>query len=112
AATNQAIAALVNEKMSKTTKTYVFYFCLSEYNEIRAKAEGGNQPNLNLSKIKNWEVTLPPPAEQREIVRRVESLVGVADRIGAQHKALKEKIDNLPQATLRKAFLGELTRRQ
>ncbi|WP_435139082.1 restriction endonuclease subunit S [Formosa sp. A9] len=108
AATNQAIAALVNENLDIRTRSYTYYFCLSQYNEIRAQAEGGNQPNLNLSKIKNWKIQLPPLQEQKEIVNRVESLFAKADAIEAQYQSLKTKIDSLPQAILHKAFKGEL----
>lgn len=108
AATNQAIAALVNETMPHITRTYVFFYCLSQYNEIRSKAEGGNQPNLNLSKIKDWEINIPPVVEQQEIVRRVESLFAKADRVETSYRKLKAKLEKLPQALLTKAFRGEL----
>jgi type I restriction enzyme S subunit len=109
AATNQAIAALVNENLNEWTRRYIYLFCLSQYNEIRAKAEGGNQPNLNLSKIKNWEISIPQKAsEQQEIVLRVESLFAKADAIEARYLKLKANIESLPQALLHKAFKGEL----
>ncbi len=108
ATTNQAIAALVNETMPIDTRTYVFYYCLSQYNDIRSKAEGGNQPNLNLSKIKEWEISVPPEEEQKEIVSRINSLFNVADKIESQYQSLKVKIDQMPQAVLAKAFRGEL----
>lgn len=111
AASNQAIAALVNETMKLETKQYVYYYCLSQYNEIRAKAEGGNQPNLSLSKIKSWEISLPTFEEQIEIVRSVEGLFAKADVIEEKYNALKTKIDMLPQAILHKAFKGELVER-
>ncbi len=71
-------------------------------------AEGGNQPNLNLSKIK--EFPLPPPSleEQTEIVRRVESLLAVADRLEARCASARAQVENLTPATLAKAFRGEL----
>lgn len=109
ATSNQAIAALVNENMDLVTRKYIYNFCLSQYNEIRAEAEGGNQPNLNLSKIKNWKINLPSIKEQQEIVSRVESLFAKANTIEQKYKTLKEKIDTLPQALLHKAFKGELT---
>ncbi|MCH7413784.1 restriction endonuclease subunit S [Belliella sp. R4-6] len=108
ATTNQAIAALVNETMPTITRTYVFYYCLSQYNDIRAKAEGGNQPNLNLSKVKNWDISMPPLEEQKEIVSQVDALFSMADKIESQYDSLKAKIDQLPQAILAKAFRGEL----
>ena len=76
--------------------------------EIRKQAEGGNQPNLNLSKIKNWEINLPSNEEQTEIVKKVESLFAKVDKIENQYKILKAKTDSLPQAILAKAFKGEL----
>ena len=47
--------------------------------------------------------------EQTEIVRRVEQLFAYADSIEQQAKAAKERVDNLTQAILAKAFRGELT---
>lgn len=108
AASNQAIAALVNQKMDLITKKFIYYYCLSQYHEIRAKAEGGNQPNLNLSKIKAWGVLLPPIEEQREIVQFVDRLFEIAETLEKKYKMLKVKIDSLPQAILHKAFKGEL----
>lgn len=109
ATTNQALAALVNEDLDIITKKYIYLFCLSQYVEIRAQAEGGNQPNLNLSKIKNWKISIPDVlSEQQEIVSRVESLFAKADVIEQRYKHLKEKINVLPKALLHKAFKGEL----
>lgn len=108
AASNQAIAALVNENMKDDLRSYVYHFCLSQYNEIRAQAEGGNQPNLNLTKIKNWQINIPSETERIEIVNRVEKLFAKADAIEAHYEALKTKIEHLPQAILHKAFKGKL----
>lgn len=47
--------------------------------------------------------------EQQEIVSRVESLFAKADVIEKKYQSVREKIDNLPQALLHKAFKGELT---
>lgn len=108
AATNQAIAALVNTEMENITRNYIYHFCLSQYNEIRAQAEGGNQPNLNLSKIRNWGLLLPSPEEQQEIVNQVESLFAKANAIQQKYEVIKSKMEQLPQAILHKAFKGEL----
>jgi len=108
AASNQAIAALVNEDMKNDLRSYVYHFCLSQYNEIRAQAEGGNQPNLNLTKIKNWQINIPSEKERTKIIDIVESLFAKADAIEAHYQALKTKIEHLPQSILHKAFKGEL----
>ena len=59
---NQACAAIiVNEKAAD--RKYVRVALEATYLEMRDLAEGGNQPNLNLSKIKEFPVNLPPLPE-------------------------------------------------
>lgn len=109
AASNQAVAALVNDKgYDIITIKYVFFFCLSQYNNIRNQAKGGNQPNLNLTTIKKWEIPLPPQKEQEEIVRIIDSIFKKLETIEQQYNILKTKIEKLPQVLLNKAFSGEL----
>jgi type I restriction enzyme, S subunit len=51
---------------------------------------------------------VPPVAEQREIVRRVDTLFTLADQIEARYAKAKAHVDNLTQSILAKAFRGEL----
>ena len=51
---------------------------------------------------------LPSLPEQHEIVRRVESLFGLADRIEARLGAAQSTVTRLTPAILAKAFRGEL----
>ncbi len=108
AATNQACAALINEKMEDGTREFVYLFLLGQYQRLRAESFGGNQPNLNLGIIKSWEIPLPPLAEQHEIVRRVRELFALADRLEARLTQARRQVDSLTQAILAKAFRGEL----
>ena len=108
AVTNQACAALVNRELPDETNHYVFLFALSRYNELRAEAVGGNQPNLSLGIIKRWVVNLPPPEEQAEIVRRIEKVLALADKLTASYEKAREQLDQLTQSILAKAFRGEL----
>ncbi len=59
--------------------------------------------------MRTFQCKLPNKEEQNEIVRRVEQLFAYADSIEQQAKAAKERVDNLTQAILAKAFRGELT---
>lgn len=104
---NQACAAVVvNER--KAIPAYVKLALQANYLNMRELAEGGNQPNLNLSKVKEFEIPLPSLAEQAEIVRRVEALFALADRIEARCTAARAQAQRLTPLLLAKAFRGEL----
>lgn len=82
--------------------TYAREFCAS------VKTDGVSQSNINAQKLGAFEVPFCHPAEQIEIVRRVESLFSLADRIEARFKTIQRQVDRLPQSILAKAFRGEL----
>lgn len=88
---------------------FLEYYLISERNNIRQLSyAGGGQPNIKLPTLNNYPFPLASMEEQVEIVKRVQSLLSAADKIEAQYQNLKEKIDQLPQAILAKAFKGEL----
>jgi type I restriction enzyme S subunit len=91
--------------------------CVAEYAEffIRvAKADLSTfapataQKNINISILNELAVPLPPLTEQHEIVRRVEELFALANRIEARYQKVKVQVDKLTQSILAKAFRGEL----
>jgi restriction endonuclease S subunit len=104
---NQACAAVIVDE-SLTERKYVKFSLEANYLEMRELAEGGNQPNLNLSKIKEFSLHLPSLCEQQEIVRRVEKLFTFADRLESRYQKARKKCDRLTPALLEKAFQGEL----
>jgi type I restriction enzyme S subunit len=78
--------------------------------EIESRAVGNqlSMRNISQNSFKDIDIPLPTLEEQKEMVRRVESLFAKADAIEKQYQTLKQKIDSLPQALLAKAFKGEL----
>jgi restriction endonuclease S subunit len=52
---------------------FLWYYLMSEYDDLRALASGNNQPNLNAEMIATYPLPLPPLAIQREIVAQVEA---------------------------------------
>lgn len=82
--------------------SYARDFCAS------VKTDGVSQSNINAQKLGTFEVPFCHPAEQQEIVRRVEGLFSLADRIEARFKTVQKQVDRLPQTILAKAFRGEL----
>ena len=105
---NQACAAIIcNEE--KIDRKFLKLILMENYQETRKAAAGGNQPNLNLNKVREIPIALPSLAEQHEIVRRVEQLFAYADTIEKQVNNALARVNNLTQSILAKAFRGELT---
>lgn len=75
AGTNQACAAIVFLNKDDYHRKYLKFFFKKSYEEIRSNAEGGAQPNLNLGKIANTVIPLPPLSEQKRIVEKVSELL-------------------------------------
>jgi type I restriction enzyme S subunit len=67
-----------------------------------------SQSNINSSKLRRMPVPTPPLAEQREIVRWMESLLRFADAVERRVASALEQADRLSQSVLDKAFRGEL----
>lgn len=85
---------------------------------LKAKNAGGSQleemmygigrPVLSLPNIYSIRVGVPPLEEQTEIVRLVEQHFALADTLEKHLKTAKQRVDNLTQSILAKAFKGEL----
>lgn len=71
---------------------------------------GATRQALTKKMIEDFKINVPSLAEQAEIVRRVEELFAFADKIEQQVKLAQNKVNNLTQAILAKAFRGELTK--
>ncbi len=104
---NQACAAITVDQQ-QANAAFVKLVLLSQYEQTRALAEGGAQPNLNLSKVRGIALHLPLGPEQVEIVRRVGELFAFADSVESRVAAAAGRTRKLPSLTLSKAFRGEL----
>ena len=58
ACTNQACACILPS--DKINQTFLWQFFVLSYDNLRNRAKGGNQPNLNGNIIKNYPVLYPP----------------------------------------------------
>jgi type I restriction enzyme S subunit len=98
--------------ISSVINSKYLHFALSSFIlrlqiESSAKSTSGVN-NINSKELENLIIPYCPLSEQTEIVRQVEHLFQIADKIEAQYEVLKAKIEVLPQAILAKAFRGEL----
>jgi type I restriction enzyme S subunit len=74
----------------------------------RVKTDGVSQSNINAKKLAAFSFDLPSIEEQAEIVRRIEAAFARIDRMAAEAGRAAALLDRLEQATLAKAFRGEL----
>ena len=66
---------------SETLSYYLFYFLQSQIDRMRKSAKGGAQPFVPLNLLRSYPFPLPPLAEQKRIVKRVEELLALCDEL-------------------------------
>ncbi len=100
--------------LMRTYKSYLPTLLMSWLNSpeilklVRGLTSGSASPHLNVKEIRNFPTPLPPPAEQHEIVRRVETLFAFAERLAARYQTARRQVEQLTPALLAQAFRGEL----
>ncbi len=104
---NQACAAVLVDQ-SKANNNFIKLSIISNYEKTRLMAEGGAQPNLNLSKVRAISVNLPSDGEQLEIVRIVTELFSNIELVEKQYKEAKLRVEKVTQSILARAFSGKL----
>jgi restriction endonuclease S subunit len=75
ACTNQACAVLYEKKVEVETD-FVWFYMQSQYENLRSISHGSVRPNLNANDITNYEIQLPPLAEQKTIVSKIQAIEG------------------------------------
>lgn len=80
---------------------------IRDFLESKSKSSAG-QNGLSGSDLKQTPIPLPPLEEQKEIVRQVDKLFALADKVEDHYKKAKLRVDKLSQSVLAKAFRGEL----
>ncbi|MCK7634701.1 MULTISPECIES: restriction endonuclease subunit S [unclassified Shewanella] len=79
------------------------------YSQSQSYTHGVANRDLGLKRMIKICFPIPHIKEQTEIVRRVEELFAFADKVEAQVNAAQQRVNNLTQSILAKAFRGELT---
>jgi type I restriction enzyme S subunit len=102
AATNQACAVI--NPSSKVMMDYLYMYLLLSYESLRCLGQGGGQPNLNLSIVKNFPVLLPSESQQKLFVNICSYAREIESKAVASCQGSKNFFDSLCQ----KAFKGEL----
>ena len=83
---------------------YLFRFILSNtFLKLINKASGSRVvlPKANQKQVYSIPIPVPPVTEQKEIVRRIESLFKLADNIEQQHQQAEIDLETLNQYSLK-----------
>ncbi|MBT7252560.1 MAG: hypothetical protein HN875_02350 [Candidatus Nitrosopelagicus sp.] len=107
ASTNQACAVIICDN-KKLLYKFCFYWFQSQYDQMRLKSSGGNQPNLNLGIIKKTKIPLPPLEEQKEIVSQIEQGFTLIENTSKIIESTLQKLQTMKMSVLKQAFEGKL----
>ena len=102
ATTNQACCACI--PFQKGFNQYLFYLLISLRNQFKEKSWGAAQPNISKEIIVNTVFPLPPLAEQKEIVARVEKHLKTITQLETQIATRETTTKQLMQSILKDAF--------
>ena len=104
-ATNQACAAISIYLKDKALNQFIKKYFQKIYLEIRELASGGAQPNLNMQKVKDTMIALPPLEEQKEIVATIEKLFTLCNELESEINQNKITVNNLMATVIKEAFI-------
>lgn len=102
--------AMIRTESKILNAEYLEHYCRSPkgIDEIAEFIKSVAQPSLSMKTIRQIPVPLPTIEEQQEIVRRIDALFVVADRLEARYLTVRSQVDQLTPSLLSKAFRGEL----
>ena len=89
---------------------YLLKALLAEGEDIRRFGEGSTHTTIYFPEVKAFHVALPPVAEQRRIVAKIDSLTGKSRRARDHLDHIPRLVEKYKQAVLAAAFRGDLTR--
>ncbi|MBA4494005.1 restriction endonuclease subunit S [Paenactinomyces guangxiensis] len=117
--------AVITEQDERLIASTAFYVCRPKkllktkylYNFLRSSyatrylilhTKGDNSPSVRSTDFERMPIPLPPPNEQNRIAEKVERLLSKLDEEKRFVAKVEEKLNQLKQSILSKAFRGEL----
>ena len=101
--TNQACCACTPYQVYNK---YLLFYLMTSKQRFIDLGEGGAQPNISREKIVAFPFPLPPHAEQKRIVEKIEELLPKVEAYGKAQEALDKLNEELPER-LKKSILQE-----
>lgn len=96
---------VLNKFKSKVLPKFVFYTLSSNWKHYIKNLQFGSATNyIVLGSLAKYKAPLPPVAEQRAIVARVDKLLALCEKLEAEITATRAHAAHLMPATLKEAF--------
>ena len=94
----------------KESAEFLAWYLVSDvgFNQFRQKQRGATKVGLGLADIKSLNLKIPTLAEQQEIVRILDELLGNEQRIKEAAEEMLDKIAMMKKSILADAFRGKL----
>lgn len=105
--TNQAIAHCVPGR--DVSAPFLMVALRSMRQALRARGQGGTQPNISQTILKAWPISLPPVSEQERIVAKVDDLMTVCDELETAQEQRERRRKQLSAASLARLTAAEDT---
>jgi type I restriction enzyme S subunit len=101
---------VIRPDLQVVDKNYLCMGLVSEFcfDQLKELTHGATRPRINTTQLRSVIIPLCPIDEQKEIVHRVEKLFKAIDLMEQEYQKASKLCDRLEQATLAKAFRGEL----
>ncbi|CAV18542.1 restriction endonuclease subunit S [Vibrio atlanticus] len=77
--------------------------------QINAHTKGSTRARINLSVVRNLNINLPPLAEQKRIVEKIDEVLAQVDTIKARLDGIPDLLKRFRQSVLTSAVSGKLT---
>ncbi len=91
---------------------YVYYWSVLAEKYMKCEAQGGVQNFVSLSYLRKYVFPLPPLAEQRRIVQKIDQMLPLVEQYGEAYTALESLDarfpDDMRKSTLQYAIQGKL----
>ena len=105
-ATNQACAA-IQLKTKIYEVNYLWWVLKGAYKSLRERANGSGQPNLSVSLISEFEISLPPLLEQQKIICYLDDKCAKIDKLIAIKQAKIDKLQEYKKSLIYEYVTGK-----
>jgi type I restriction enzyme S subunit len=105
---NQDMKALLPNEKNESEYLFLVFKQIGNKVLIYIKEATHGTLRLEMPLFETFAIPIPPIEEQQEIVRQVDKLFAIADKLETHYQKAKARVDKLSQSVLAKAFRGEL----